>query len=95
MDTIPQLNIESKQKMKKNTQKSVKNQHFLTFFVLFLFFFVNSCNFHAQKGSIHTDSKRIDCKWNPDYENLADEALNSLDDMKRINLMQLKAACNF
>ena len=76
-------------------QKTLINQHFLTFFVLSLFFFINSCNFHAEKGSIRTDSKRIDCKWHPDYERLADEALNSLDDMKRIELMQLKAACNF
>ena len=91
MVTIPQINIESKHYFTKNTQKSVKNQHFLTFFVLSLFFFVNSCNFHAQKGSIRTDSKRIDCKYSLDYENISDEALNSLDDMKRINLMQLKA----
>ena len=81
--------------MKKITQKSEINQHFLIFFVLSLFFFVNSCNFHAEKGSIRFDSKKINCKWNPDYENLAHESLNSLDDMKRIELMQLKAACNF
>ena len=76
-------------------EKTLKNQHFLTFFVLSLFFFVNSCNFHAEKGSIRTDSKRIDCKYSPDYENIADSALDSLDDMRRIELMQMKAACNF
>ena len=76
-------------------KKTLINQRFLTFFVLSLFFFVNSCNFHAEKGSIRTDSKRIDCKYSPDYENIADSALDSLDDMKRINIMQMKAACNF
>jgi YbbR domain-containing protein len=74
--------------MKKNTQKSVKNQHFLTFFVLFLFFFINSCNFS-------TKTERFECKWSTDYENIADSALDSLDDMKRINIQQMKAACNF
>ena len=76
-------------------EKTLINQHFLTFFVLSLFFFVNSCNFHAEKGSIRSESKRIDCKYSPDYENISDEALNSLDDMKRIQIQQLKAACNF
>ena len=52
-------------------------------------------NISVKKQRIELKNERIDCKWNPDYENLADEALNSLDDMKRINLMQLKAACNF
>jgi len=73
---------------KKMHKKTLINQRFLTFFVLFLFFFINSCNFS-------TKNERIDCKWSPDYENISDEALNSLDDMKRINIMQMKAACNF
>jgi len=73
---------------KKMQEKTFINQRFLTFFVLFLFFFINSCNFS-------TKNERIDCKWSPDYENISDEALNSLDDMKRINIMQMKAACNF
>ena len=38
---------------------------------------------------------RITCEWSPDYENIGDEALDSLDDMRRIKLMQMKAACNF
>ena len=74
--------------MKKITKKSVKNQHFLIFFVLALFFFVNSCNFS-------TKNKEIECKWSPDYENIGKSAMDSLDDMKRIQLQQLKAACNF
>ena len=77
------------------SKKTLINQRFLIFFVLSLFFFVNSCNFHAEKGSIRTDSKRINCKYSPDYENIADSALDSLDDMRRIELMQMKAACNF
>ena len=81
--------------MKKITQKSVINQHFLTFFVLSLFFFINSCSFSYKTGEISTKTERIDCKWSPDYENIADSALDSLDDMKRIELQQLKAACNF
>ena len=41
-------------------------------------------------------SKTVEnCKIAPDYEKIGDEALNSMDDMRRINLMQMKAACNF
>ena len=69
-------------------KKTLINQRFLTFFVLVLFFLVNSCNFT-------TKNERFECKWSPDYENIADSALDSLDDMKRINIQQLKAACNF
>ena len=69
-------------------EKTLINQRFLTFFVLFLFFFVNSCNFS-------TKNERIECKWSPDYENIADSDLDSLDDMKRINIQQMKARCNF
>ena len=80
---------------KKMHKKTLINQRFLNFFVLVLFFLVVSCQFSVKKQRIELKNERIDCKWNPDYENLANEALNSLDDMKRINLMQLKAACNF
>ena len=76
-------------------EKTLIHQRFPNFFVLALFFFAISCNFHAEKGSIRADSERIDCEWSPDYEKIGDEALDSLDDMRRINLMQLKAACNF
>ena len=69
-------------------KKTLINQQFLTFFVLSLFFFVNSCNFI-------TKNERFECKWSPDYENIADSALDSLDDMRRINIQQMKAACNF
>ena len=69
-------------------KKTLINQQFLTFFVLSLFFFVNSCNFT-------TKNERIECKWSPDYENIADSALDSIDDMRRINIQQMKAACNF
>ena len=74
--------------MKKITKKSVINQQFLTFFVLFLFFFVNSCY-------ITTKNERIECKWSPDYERISESAMDSMDDMKRINLQQMKARCNF
>ena len=69
-------------------EKTFINQRFLTFFVLFLFFFINSCNFS-------TKNERIDCKWSPDYEKIGESALNSMDDMRRIQIEQLKAACNF
>ena len=69
-------------------KKTLINQRFLTFFVLLLFFFVNSCY-------ITTKNERIECKWSPDYERIADEALNSMDDMKRIEIQMMKAACNF
>ena len=81
--------------MKKITKKSVKIQQFLTFFVLVLFFFVISCQFSAKKERIELKNERITCEWSPDYEKIGDEALDSLDDMRRINLMQMKAACNF
>ena len=69
-------------------KKTLIFQHFLTFFVLLLFFFVNSCSFS-------TKDERIECKWSPDYEKIGESALDSLDDMKRIQIEQLKAACNF
>ena len=69
-------------------KKTLIFQRFLIFFVLSLFFFVNSCNFT-------TKNERIECKWSPDYEKIGESALDSLDDMKRIQIEQLKAACNF
>ena len=69
-------------------KKTLINQRFLTFFVLLLFFLVNSCY-------ITTKNERIECKWSPDYERIADEALNSMDDMKRIEIQMMKARCNF
>jgi len=69
-------------------KKTLINQRFLNFFVLFLFFFVISCNFS-------TKNERIECKWSPDYEKIGESALNSLDDMKKIQIEQMKAACNF
>tara|TARA_B100000003_G_scaffold5771_1_gene5302 strand:- start:183 stop:398 length:216 start_codon:yes stop_codon:yes gene_type:complete len=69
-------------------KKTLILQRFLTFFVLVLFFFVNSCNFS-------TKNERIECKWSPDYEKIGESALDSLDDMRRINIQQMKAACNF
>ena len=69
-------------------KKTLILQRFSTFFVLVLFFFVNSCY-------ITTKNERFECKWSPDYERIADESLNSMDDMKRINIQQMKAACNF
>ena len=76
-------------------KKTLINQRFLNFFVLVLFFLVVSCQFAVKKERIELKNERITCEWKPDYENLANEALNSLDDMKRIQLMQMKAACNF
>ena len=69
-------------------EKTLINQRFLTFFVLVLFFLVNSCSFA-------TKDERIDCSFNPDYEKIGESVMDSMDDMKRINLQQLKAACNF
>ena len=55
------------------------------------------CGSPCMKEHTDGDGKKIEieCKWSPDYEKIADEALNSLDDMKRIQIQQLKAACNF
>ena len=69
-------------------EKTLINQRFLTFFVLTLFFLVNSCSFS-------TKNERIECKWSPDYERIGESALDSLDDMKKIEIQQMKAACNF
>ena len=74
--------------MKKITKKSVINQHFLTFFVLFLFLLVNSCSFSTKK-------ERFECKWSPDYERISESAMDSMDDMKRIELQSIIARCNF
>ena len=80
---------------KKMHKKTLINQRFLNFFVLVLFFLVISCQFSAKKERIELKNERITCEWSPDYEKIGDEALDSLDDMRRINLMQMKAACNF
>ena len=69
-------------------KKTLILQRFSNFFVLVLFFLVISCQFS-------TKNERFECKWSPDYERIADESLNSMDDMKRINIQQMKAACNF
>jgi len=69
-------------------KKTLIFQRFLIFFVLPLFFFVNSCSFS-------TKNEQIECKWSPDYERISESAMDSLDDMKRINIQQMKAACNF
>ena len=46
-------------------KKTLILQRFLTFFVLVLFFLLNSCQFS-------TKNERFECKWSPDYENIAD-----------------------
>ena len=53
--------------------------------ILFCFcsFLLNSC-VKVQK-----------CEVKPDYERIGESALDSLDDMKRIEIQQMKAACNF
>ena len=81
--------------MKKIAKKSVINQQFLIFFVLVLFLIVNSCTFSYKTGEFSTKTKRIDCNWSPDYEKIGESAMDSMDDMKRIQLQQMKAACNF
>ena len=81
--------------MKKITKKSVINQQFLIFFVLCLFFFINSCSFSYKTGEFSTITKRIDCKWSPGYEKIGESALGSLDDMQKIHIEQMKAACKF
>tara|TARA_B100000902_G_scaffold124007_1_gene123969 strand:+ start:49 stop:264 length:216 start_codon:yes stop_codon:yes gene_type:complete len=69
-------------------KKSVIYQPFPIIFVLLLFFILISCSFT-------TKDERIDCSFNPDYEKIGTEAMESMDNMKNINLNQLKAACNF
>jgi|TARA_B100001063_G_C16447873_1_gene396826 hypothetical protein len=69
-------------------KKTLINQRFLTFFVLVLFFLLNSCSFS-------TKNERFECKWSPDYEKISESALESLDDMRKIQIEQMKAACNF
>ena len=69
-------------------KKTLINQRFLNFFVLVLFFLVVSCQFSVKK-------ERFECKWSPDYERIADESLNSMDDLKRIEIQMMKARCNF
>ena len=73
---------------KKMHKKTLINQRFLTFFVLFLFFLVVSCQFSVKK-------ERFECKWSPDYERIGESAMDSMDDMKRIELESIIARCNF
>ena len=80
---------------KKMKKKTLINQRFLNFFVLVSFFLVVSCQFSVEKQRIRVKNERIDCTWNPDYEKIGDSALDSMDDLRRTELMQMKAACNF
>jgi len=70
------------------SKKSVIYQPFTIIFVLLLFFILISCSFS-------TKDERIDCSFKPDYEKIGESAMDSLDDMRRIELQQMKAACNF
>jgi len=88
MDILSRLNVESKHYFQKMQEKTLINQRFLTFFVLFLFFLANSCSFSTKK-------ERFECKWSPDYERISESAMNSMDDMKRIELQSIIARCNF
>tara|TARA_B100001939_G_scaffold145499_1_gene126070 strand:+ start:223 stop:459 length:237 start_codon:yes stop_codon:yes gene_type:complete len=76
-------------------KKTLINQRFLNFFVLVLFFFVISCQFSAKKERIELKNERITCEWSPDFEKIGDSALDSMDDLRRAELMHMKTACNF
>ena len=54
-----------------------------------------SCSFSYKTGEFSTKSEQIDCKWSPDYEKIGESAMDSMDDMRRIQIQQMKAACNF
>ena len=70
--------------MKKITQKSVKNQHFLTFFVLSLFFFLISC------------SKSVEnCKISPDYEKIGESVVENRENIGESDWRAANMTCNF
>ena len=72
-------------------KKITKNKGFLVFFVLVLFAFVNSC-IPSQKLEKKEEKK---CEYSPDFEKIGESVMDSLDDMKRIELMSYKMRCNF
>ena len=81
--------------MKKITKKSVINQQFLTFFVLCLFFIVNSCTFSYKTGEFSTKTKRIDCKWSPDYEKIGESALENVENLAETEWRSANMSCDF
>ena len=76
-------------------KKTLINQRFLNFFVLLLFFLVISCQFSVKNQRIELKNERITCEWSPDFEKIGDSALDSMDDLRRAELMHMKTACNF
>ena len=76
--------------MKKITKKSVKIQQFLTFFVLCFVLYSQFLHIFLQNCEFSTKTKQIDCKWSPDYEKIGKSAMDSMDDMKRIEIQQMK-----
>ena len=70
--------------MKKNEEKSVINQHFLIFFVLFLFFFATGC------------SKSVkNCEIKPDLERIGESAIENRENLSESEWRSAKMRCNF
>tara|TARA_B100000073_G_scaffold40703_1_gene30500 strand:+ start:250 stop:450 length:201 start_codon:yes stop_codon:yes gene_type:complete len=65
-------------------QKSVKNQHFLTFFVLVLFLFLNSCAKNTKN-----------CEIKPDLERIGESAVENLENLAETDWRSANLTCNF
>jgi hypothetical protein len=65
-------------------KKSVIFQGFFSLFVLCLFLFTNSCSRSVEN-----------CKWSPDYERIGESVLESMDNMKEIEIRAAMLRCGF
>ena len=73
-----------KQKMSKKSEKNYKNQHFIAFFVLVLFFFLTSCT-----------GIRQNCKISPDLERIGESAIENKENLTETELRSAKINCNY
>ena len=69
-------------------KKTLIFQRFLIFFVLSLFFFVNSCSFSSK-------NERFECKWSPDYEKIGESALENKENLSETELKSAQMSCKF
>ena len=70
--------------MKKIAKKSVKNQHFLIFFVLSLFVLATGC------------SKTVkNCEIKPDLERIGESAIENRENLSESEWRSAKMRCNF
>ena len=81
--------------MKKIAKKSVINQQFLIFLFSVCSFLSILAVFLTKQANFQQKRSRSIANGRFDYEKIGESAMDSMDDMRRIQIQQMKAACNF